>query len=513
MKKLFYLLLLSSISIFAQNFQWVDFPTITSTNNTNGNSYLTTCDNLGNVYCVGFRDNQFNNGAVYGHLFYRKYNTNGILIFDKTISGKVRVINLTSDSVGNVYFVGAYRNTITFDNGAGTTNAGTTEIPIVVKFDSNGTFLWNQNISNFGAFNHFSAIATDANNNVYIGIDDFNNSKIIKLSGADSTTLMTIDQLNVQIISSLSIDSLGNIFAAGSCGTPNSVFAGISQPTSLDYSVYAVKYNPNGNHQWTKFVQDTSCRNPQICAATPTDIYFSSTLTGAYAFGSFITTLGPSSGSSDDIFISKLSIGGNFVWVREVAGTGKASVGRNNFLRADASGNVYLVGTTRATTVWNPTITTTVTGFGDDALILKYNSIGDLLMAKKFGGQSSDKCDSVALDNSGNIYVAGITSGAVTFDAISNSVGTNVPFIAKIGSILGINSIDSDTTVLHPNPAQNELFVSNINHNKGFIYNTLGQKMKNFEIKNTSSIDISDLSNGIYFIQFEGKKTLKFIKN
>lgn len=498
----------------AQNFQWADFPVTTNTSGTSSIGYSTTCDNLGNVYCVGFKDNQFNAGAVYGHLFYRKYNTNGVLIFDKTISGKVRNINLTSDSAGNIYFVGAFKNIISFEGGGLINSSSSSEENILVKFDSNGVFLWNQNISNFGAFNHFTAIATDSNNDIYIGIDNFNSSKILKLATTNGTVLQTIEQVNVQIITSLSIDDLGNIYASGSCGKTTSMFAGVSQPTNLDYSYYAVKYNPNGSHQWTKYIQSISCLDSQISAKTSNNIYFSATLTGAYAFGS-LTTLGPPSGFSDDIFVTKLDVNGNFIWVREVAGSGKASIGKQRFLISDSNENVYFVGTTRSTTVWSPTMTTIVTGFGDDALLLKYNSNGDLLLAKQFGGQSSDRCDSVGLDSSGNIYVAGIKTGNVAFDGISNSGGTNVPYLAKIGNNLNTKNFIEKSFAIYPNPSQNEITILLNAKDKaeGNIINLLGQKVMNFEVGDKTSISVLDFENGIYFVKIKGFITQKFIKN
>lgn len=498
-----------SFTSFSQNFQWVDFPPVVNGLSQNSIGYTTTTDNLGNIFIVGYKDNYFSSNGVFGNLFVRKYNANGSLLFEKTIGGTARVSNIISDSNGNLYIAASFRSLITVETVQIT--SGTTETGILLKFDANGTFLFNQIISNFGINSKtFSAMAIDSANNLYMGFDDFTNSKIVKLSPSGNL-LLTIDQQNVQIITSLSIDNLGNIFAAGSCGTTTSMFAGVSQPTSLSYSYYAVKYNPNGVHQWTKYVQSISCLEPQISVKSPNNVYFSAPLTGAYTFDN-ITSQGPSSGFSDDIFITKLNASGNFVWLREVPGTGKASGGNRNFLASDNSGNVYFAGVTRGTTVWSPTISTVITGFNNDALILKYNNTGDLLMAKTAGGTLTDKADGIAIDNSGNTYISGTASGAVTFDGITNSVGTNVPYIAKIGGTLSNATYNSKRFSIHPNPAENEIFVANIKENtKGNIYSSIGQKIKTVDIK--SSIDITELANGFYFLEIEGYKIEKFIKN
>jgi uncharacterized protein (TIGR03437 family) len=62
----------------------------------------------------------------------------------------------------------------------------------------------------------------------------------------------------------------------------------------------------------------------------------------------------------------------------------------------DSSGNVYVAGSTQSF------------GFGrSDALLLKFNSSGSLLWAKTWGGSSYDAAYDLAFDSSGNVYVAG----------------------------------------------------------------------------------------------------------
>ncbi len=511
MIKKYLFLLFITISIHSQTFQWVDFPTVNySIGQTNG--YPTCCDNLGNVYFVGIKDNQFNSSNIYGNLFYRKYNSSGSLLYEKIIGGKVRSFNLKSDSLGNIYLVAAFKTSISFDSGAAINTSETSEVPILIKFDSNGTFLWNVTISNIGSFNHFNAIDIDSNNDIYIGIDNFNNSRIVKLSATNGSVLSSILQQNVQIISSVSVDNLGNIYASGSCGKTTSTFAGVAQPTSLSYSIYAVKYNSLGVHQWTKYIENISCLDPEISVKSPNDVYLSSSLSGAFSFGS-LTSQGPPSGFSDDIFITKLDANGNFQWVREVDGNGKASVGNGHFLTSDNSGNVYFAGNTKSTTVWSPSFTTTVTGFGSDALFLKYNSNGDLQIVKKAGGNSSDTFESIALDNLGTIYITGKATNTVSFDGITNTVGSNVPFISKISSTLNNNSFTNENFIVYPNPSNNEFYISNVSEKtKGEIYDAVGKKIKSFEVDSLTPININEIASGIYFIKLANNRVRKFIK-
>jgi hypothetical protein len=64
----------------------------------------------------------------------------------------------------------------------------------------------------------------------------------------------------------------------------------------------------------------------------------------------------------------------------------------------DSSGNVYVTGITRSLGASN--------GAGD-VLLLKYDSSGNLLWQKTWGGLKDDSGQGIAMDSSGNIYVAG----------------------------------------------------------------------------------------------------------
>jgi uncharacterized delta-60 repeat protein len=76
------------------------------------------------------------------------------------------------------------------------------------------------------------------------------------------------------------------------------------------------------------------------------------------------------------------------------------SIGNNygNGVATDPWGNIYVVGTTS-----NPN------ALGTSALLLKYDSSGNLLFQRKWGGNQSDYGTSVAVDPAGYVYVTGYT--------------------------------------------------------------------------------------------------------
>ncbi|HTF04735.1 MAG TPA: SBBP repeat-containing protein [Bacteroidia bacterium] len=100
---------------------------------------------------------------------------------------------------------------------------------------------------------------------------------------------------------------------------------------------------------------------------------------------------------------------------------------------ADASGNVYVIGT-----YWSPTVT-----FGaftlknsdqymSDIFILKYDSNGNVLWAKSAGGKSIDQGHCIAIDGSGNVYVTGAYNASISFGSIKlTNKGEADLFVAK----------------------------------------------------------------------------------
>lgn len=90
----------------------------------------------------------------------------------------------------------------------------------------------------------------------------------------------------------------------------------------------------------------------------------------------------------------------------------------------DPSGNVYTVGGTTGS-IGTPNIGSR------DALIAKYDSQGDLLWTKQFGTSSFDTVYSIATDNQGSSYIAGITEGDL---ATPLHASTSDAFIAKYDS-------------------------------------------------------------------------------
>lgn len=89
----------------------------------------------------------------------------------------------------------------------------------------------------------------------------------------------------------------------------------------------------------------------------------------------------------------------------------------------------------------------------------------------------------------------------------------------KFGSTASVDSNLKEKLTFHPNPANNIINISNVENiqfSKISIYNVLGKLINNVDVKK-EIIDISNLSNGMYFIKITDKsgqqETFKIIKS
>ena len=513
-KTILFALLLFFPLAWAQNFEWVKQQPITFNSNGSMIGYATTCDSSGNVYFSGFKENTFNYSEIFGDVFYDKYDAAGQLLFSKMFNGHVSVYDMISDSSGNILVCVGFVELFSVDNlNLSTVNQGVQNV--LLKFDADGNLLWHQQFAIDDSLEcRVHTMTTDADGNIYVGYYNFMDSFIKKLS-PDGTVLMTIPQLDVRMISSISVDNAGNIYAAGSCADPGANYNGVAVPTTFFYNIFVVKYSPTGLYQWVRYVDDITCPEPMVVARTPDEVYFSSVLTGNYEFDGIPSEGGLSMFS--DFFITKLNSEGTFQWIREVPGAGMVWPGGRRYLTADTQGNVYFVGTLRGTVNWTNEISTVGHGLSEDALVLQYDKNGTMLMAKAVGGDSSDRYDAIEVGASGDIYLAGMSRGNATFDGFSFTAEQYQywPFLGKLTNVaLGTAQQPMPNIRFFPNPSSDCIYLAGTTQTiDGSIFNMLGQNVMDFTISAHNPTFIHSLPKGTYLIKPNGLTATKFIKN
>ncbi len=186
------------------------------------------------------------------------------------------------------------------------------------------------------------------------------------------------------------------------------------------YDIFFAKYSSSGDYIWAKSLGGTS-----------EDIGNSIALDDSgniYVAGYFRLTadFDPGTGSADtayltgagweDIFFAKYSNSGDYIWAKSLGGPFEADIG--NSIALDDSGNVYLTGYFRDTADFDPGPGTAnlISAGNPDIFFAKYSSSGNYIWAKRLGGTFDDYGLSMALDDTGNVYITGYFEGTVDFD-------------------------------------------------------------------------------------------------
>jgi hypothetical protein len=156
-------------------------------------------------------------------------------------------------------------------------------------------------------------------------------------------------------------------------------------------------------------------------------------VTGRTSSGSF--TLGGSSlttSGSADIFVAKLDSAGNWLWARTVGGNGfEEAYG----IALDSQGDAYVVGSYASASLTFGTSTVTHQGgSGSDIFVAKIDSNGTWVWAAGAGGSGADSAAGVAVNGSGEVFVAGnFRSSVADFGTTTlNNGGGADAFVGKL---------------------------------------------------------------------------------
>lgn len=202
----------------------------------------------------------------------------------------------------------------------------------------------------------------------------------------------------------IAIDSNNNLYGAGA--------ASLSTATGAS-DAYLVKYSSDGGLLFDKQLDIGGSETALGIAVNSSDNPF---LVGS------ITSINLTAFSIEiDGFLAQYDSAGNVVNSRQLDLT---KVGTAVGIAIDAQNNLYISGFTNATTTFdasNPIL-------GEDAFVAKYDSTGQVVWFKTIETAQKDLASRVAVDLSGNIYVAGETAGSLPGN--SNQGGTDA-FIAK----------------------------------------------------------------------------------
>ena len=239
----------------------------------------------------------------------------------------------------------------------------------------------------------------------------------------------------------IAVDSSGNAYVTGFTQSSDfPVTSGALQTTSAGFAdAFVSKLNSDGSALiYSTYLGGTGRDQGQRIAV---DSSGSAYIVGSTESNDFPTTAGAlqtTFGGGDDAFVSKLNSSGSALIYSTYLGGSDIDLGRG--LAVDSSGNAYLTGATLSSNfpITSGALQTTFVGFGD-AFVSKLNSSGSALIYSTYlGGSISQFGYGVAVDSSGNAYVAGVTM-SVDFPIVAGALQTTLGggddvFVSKLNS-------------------------------------------------------------------------------
>jgi uncharacterized delta-60 repeat protein len=372
-------------------------------------------DASGNIVVAGYTRGGLDGNTLVGtqDFFVTKYNSSGTKLWTRQLgppSQDAYGYGAATDASGNIIVVGS-----TWGGLDGNTLTGSTDF-FVTKYDSTGAKLWTRQLGVASYYTEAHAVATDSSGNIFVagftsGALDGNT-----LTGAEDFFLTKYDSTGTkvwtrQLGADLSLtraygvatDSSGNIFVAGSTGGE---LDGNSLTGTEDF--FLTKYNSAGTKVWTKQLGTASIYTKAYAVATDSSgNIFVAGFTGGGLDGNTLT-------GTEDLFLTKYNSTGTKVWTKQLGVASKLTEGFG--VATDSSGNIFVAGYTSGGLDGN-----SLTGVYD-FFATKYDPTGAKLWTKQMGATSQQtEGVAVATDASGNVFVAGYTDGGLDGNSLTGS--------------------------------------------------------------------------------------------
>lgn len=336
---------------------------------------------------------------------------------------------ITTDINGNVLtsgFFGAFNGgTVEFDLGDTTinlTSIGNADM-YIHKLDSSGNLIW---IRQFGGISGEQALSvtTDISGNVYVTgifgdtvdfdpgpatanlVAEVGDAFILKLdSSGNFIWAKQIEGVYLQKGLSITTDNNGNVLTSGifENTTDFDPGTGVNNLTSVVLDGFVLKLDSNGNFIWARQIGGTG---NDYATSLITD-----TVGNVYVTGH--------ENDYSNMFIRKFDEDGNLMWTDNIAAT---ISGFSNSITIDPNGDLYTTGQFYGTADFDPgTGVTNLLSNNTDIFILKLTSDGEFIWVKQIGEQpgtpqGNQAGKSITADTGGNLYLTGWFQGAVDFD-------------------------------------------------------------------------------------------------
>lgn len=357
------------------------------------------------------------------------------------------------DDSGNVYTTGYYSGYTDFDPGPAiyTLSPGGSRDVFISKLDSSGNFVWAIPIKGSGQIGQANAEAIKIDNagNIYItGIIDYTfdfdpSPATFYLTASNGFSDVFVAKYDAsgsfiwakkfaeyamknEKARDMVLDNAGNIYIAGvfkstvdfdpSVNTFNLTATGATEDAFL------CKLDSGGNFKWAKRLGGNDYTDVVAIAIDSTaNIYMAGHFAGTTDFnGDTALTFNLTSAgvNYEDFFACRYDSAGNYNWVKKIGVANSQLIADD--IAIDCDGNINAAGTFFDTVDFDPglgvaNLTASVSS-DHEMFILKWDSLGNYIWAKKLGNDQNSRISSIALDDSANVYATGYFMSTIDVD-------------------------------------------------------------------------------------------------
>ena len=289
-----------------------------------------------------------------------------------------------------------------------------------------------------------TGVAHDHTGNIFItGYFDstivFDSTRLVSAGGTDvfiakydiDGVLLWAKQVggqNDDYSSGISTDITGNCYVTGYFFISGNVstFGSTTITESGDADIFISKFSSTGNFLW---VRNAGGRSDDASYSIATDVSGNSYITGYFSGTALFGSTKVTSLGYSDIFVAKYDAAGNLVWLRTAGGPYQDEA---YCIGTDAAGNCYITGYFTGNAMFSGIALASAGYFDTDVFLLKYNPSGAIIMAKRAGGTGNDFGTGIDVTPNGQIMISGVFKGTKTFgdNVLTRVSGTN-GFVAK----------------------------------------------------------------------------------
>lgn len=271
--------------------------------------------------------------------------------------------------------------------------------------------------------------------------------------GATTKAFPGADHSNYDVCWGTAVDSSGNVYCAGKTSDDvGEVNGGNGAEDAI-----IVKLNSSGELLWVRQLgAATQASSAAVVDTSGGDYCYGiavDTSDNVYCTGRTNGNLGGVNSGSWDGFVVKLNSDGEVQWLTQF---GSVNYDECSGVAVDGLGNVFCGGYT-----WGSFGEANGGGGNMDAFVTKLDPAGVVNWTRQIGtptaiasaevndASSNEQCDAVAVDSDGDVYCAGVTSGAFG----ESFGGTADGFILKLdttGAVVWLRQIGADTEASSP---------------------------------------------------------------